>query len=183
MLTLKVGEQEWYDEDTNRFFDKYYCIVQLEHSLASVSKWESIHKIPFFGDKEQTEKERLSYIECMVVGEKPPEDFLLHLNESNIKDITKYVSEDQTATEFVEELPSKNKPGIKEKITSELIYYWMVAFSIPWEAQHWHLSRLFALIRIYGIKNAPPEKLTPEEKAIRYRDLNEKRKRELGTRG
>jgi hypothetical protein len=78
-------------------------------------------------------------------------------------------------------MPERRGPG--EVITSELIYYWIVSFNIPFECQYWHLNRLFSLIRICNIKNSKPKKVSRMELAQRNRELNAARKAKLGTSG
>jgi len=94
--------------------------------------------------------------------------------------INDYLQSKESATTFGS-MPERKGRG--ETITSELIYYWMTAFSIPWEAQYWHLNRLFALIRIANIKNSKPKRMSKSEIAARNRELNAQRRAQLGTRG
>ena len=75
------------------------------------------------------------------------------------------------------------RKGHGEIITSELIYYWMVAFTIPFECEYWHLNRLFALIRICNIKNSKPKKMSRSEIASRNRELNAVRRAQYNTSG
>jgi hypothetical protein len=116
----------------------------------------------------------------MIISPNPPEDAVDRLSINNFKEINEYIEAKQTATTFGD-MPGRKVRG--EVITSELIYYWMVAFSIPFVCETWHLNRLFALIRICNVKNAPPTKMSRGEMARRNRELNEKRKAELGTSG
>jgi len=180
VLTITVPGKEFYDEEKNKFFTVDDAVLELEHSLASLSKWESIHQKPFLGDDARTAEEVFSYIECMLLSPEIPPGVLSNLTQQNFDDINAYVQSMQTATTFGK-TPKATGPG--ETITSELIYYWMVAFKIPWEAQYWHLNRLFALIRVCNIKNQPPKKMSRQEQARQYRELNEKRRAQLGTRG
>ena len=180
MLYIDVVLQESFDGETSRFVSGKTYRLELEHSLVSLSKWESIHQKPFLGDDARTAEEVFSYIECMLLSPEIPPGVLSNLTQQNFDDINAYVQSMQTATTFGK-TPKATGPG--ETITSELIYYWMVAFKIPWEAQYWHLNRLFALIRVCNIKNQPPKKMSRQEQARQYRELNEKRRAQLGTRG
>lgn len=185
MLVITIDEQELYDENTETFIVVRPTTVKLEHSLISVSKWESIHEKPFIPshrDDVKTQAENVSYIECMVIGDISRE--ILSILVSNyISDIFDYISAPSTATKI------NKKPGGKqsrEYISSELIYYWMIAYSIPWEAQKWHFNRLLTLIEICNIKQQPPKKATTKSKADMARarhELNKRRREELGTRG
>jgi hypothetical protein len=115
----------------------------------------------------------------MLVGDFLHLDALMQLTMAQYDEIQAYIDDKQTATTFVE-TSSKNS---QEIITSELVYYWMISFAIPFECQYWHLNRLFALIRVCGTKNGKPKKMSAAEISQRNRDLNEQRKLQLGTKG
>lgn len=180
MLTITVGATDVYDEASGTFGAKGGIELQLEHSLVSLSKWESIHEKPFLGKDSKTPEEVISYVECMAIGEIPRGDIFHQLSEENVKEINEYIDRKMTATWFSDKTRS---PAVAEIITSELIYYWMTAFNIPWEAQHWHLNRLFTLIRVCNVKQEKPKKMSRAEIARRNRDLNAQRKAQLGTTG
>lgn len=179
MLKIVVGGNEAFDERSSEFVSQGGTAIELEHSLVSLSKWESKFEKPFLGKAEKTPGEILAYIEAMVLNE-VPEGILSELSEDNIDQINAYVDAKQTATWFRE---TPGAPQTSEVITSELIYYWLVAFEIPWEAQHWHLNRLFTLIRVCNMKQAKPKKMSRAEVAQRNRALNAQRKAQLGTKG
>lgn len=180
MLTITVGATESYDDEKQEFVSQGGEELQLEHSLVSLSKWEAIHEKPFLGDGSKTSEEILSYVECMTVGEIPRGEILQQLSPKNVEQINAYVDKKMTATWFSEIEP---KARNQEKVTAELVYYWMTVFNIPWEAQHWHLNRLFTLIRICNLKQQKPKSMSKAEVAQRNRELNAKRKAELKTKG
>lgn len=155
--------------------------VKLEHSLAALSKWESIYEKPFFAKEPKTEDETKNYLLQMVIGDEVPPDFLNRIRPTQISIVNGYINSKQTATWFTEQ-PGQNKPS-SEIPTSELIYYWMVSFKIPFEAENWHLNRLITLIKICGIKQAKPKKMGRHEQAAQMRRLNEQRRNALGTSG
>jgi hypothetical protein len=109
-----------------------------------------------------------------------PEKVWDHLSQKNIEEINAYIDAKMTATWF-SDVP--NAPKTTELITAELVYYWMFSFNIPMECQHWHLNRLFTLIKVCNLKNAKPKKMSPAEVAARNRRLNAERKAQLGTSG
>lgn len=179
MLTITVGATDVFDDDTDTFGKQGGVELQLEHSLVSLSKWEAIHEKPFLDKKEKTKEEVLSYIECMLLDENTPAEILENLSNETFLQINEYIERKMTATWFSEQGGGPNR----EIITSELVYYWMTAYQIPFECQHWHLNRLFTLIRICGLKQEKPKKMTPGEVARRNRELNAQRKAQLGTKG
>lgn len=180
MLTITVGATDVYDEESDTFGTQGGEELRLEHSLVSLSKWESIHEKPFLGVNDKTPDEILSYVECMVLDENPRGEIFHKLSEKNFQEINKYIDRKMTATWFSD---SPNAPQSREVITSELIYYWMTVFTIPFECQYWHLNRLFTLIRICNEKQAKPKKMSRAEIAQRNRELNAQRRAQLGTSG
>jgi hypothetical protein len=176
MLEIQVGMEEAYDEETETFIASSTFKVRLEHSLSSVSKWESIWEEPFLGKKEKTRKQTVSYVEMMILNDELPPGVFPKLISSHLEEIMRYVSADMTATKL---RVDPNSPTSREIITSELIYYWMIAMNIPVQFEHWHLNRLITLIRVINLKNNPKKRLSNAER----KQLNRQRLRELGTRG
>lgn len=180
MLTIQVKSEYW-DEQKEEFVYSKVTTLQLEHSLLSLSKWESKWRKPYLSQKNMTDEEILDYIKCMTITPNVSDEVYSRLSVENINSIAKYIESPMTATWF-----SDNEPKGKmnnEQITSELIYYWMVALQIPFECQKWHLNRLLTLIRVCNIKNQPPKKMSQSEIARRNRALNEARKKTMNTRG
>ena len=181
MLTIKVPiSPEGWDDVNQEFIEPKTQILQLEHSLVSLSKWESKWKVPFYSKKEMTAEETLDYIKCMTLTKNVDQDVYDHLTRENIDEIMKYIGDPMTATTFSNE---DNKANNREIITSELIYYWMIASNIPFECQKWHLNRLITLIRVCGIKNAPPKKRSRREIMSRNAALNAARRKQYNTKG
>lgn len=180
MLTITVGATEFFNEEAGAFEFHGGTELQLEHSLVSLSKWEAIHEVPFLGEQRKTPEQVASYIECMLLTENPPGNFLQQLSEENVKAVNAYIDRKMTATWFSEIQPQTRN---QEIITAELIYYWMTVFHIPFECENWHLNRLFTLIRICSLKQEKPKKMSRAEIARRNRELNEQRKKQLGTNG
>jgi hypothetical protein len=116
----------------------------------------------------------------MVLTKDFPPDIFSRLSDKNLSEVNDYIENKMTATWF-SEIPSG--PKSSEIITSELIYYWLTVFSIPFDCETWHLNRLFTLIRVCNLKNAKPKQMSRSEIAARNRELNAQRKAQLGTRG
>lgn len=182
MLQLKVSSDELWDESISEFIPAKTVVIQLEHSLVSLQKWESKWHKAFFSKGSLTEEETLDYVKCMTLTENVSDETyeLISKSPSNMQEIMSYIDNPMSAT-VIADTGKKTLNG--EKITAELIYYWMISLNMPAEYSHWHLNQLITLIRVCNIKNTPPKKLSPKEIAQRNRELNEKRKKELNTKG
>lgn len=181
MLTIHVPmADEVFDERTQEFVVPTTFTLELEHSLASLSKWESFFEKPFLGDKEKTTEETFWYIQAMTLTPNVPPEVYANLSNENIGEINRYISAKMTATWFRED---PNKPAGRDVITAEVIYYWMVSLNIPFECEKWHLNRLFTLVRVINQKNAPQKKINRQEAARRQRELNAQRRLQSGSRG
>lgn len=181
MLKIIVPGVEVFDNAAQEFRTQGDFILELEHSLVSLSKWESKYERPFLNKEDKSTEEVVGYVRAMTLTPEVPEDVFLKLSEDNFGQINQYIDAKMTATQIYE---MHEAPKTKQEIvTAELIYYWMVSFQIPFECQHWHLNRLFTLIRLCSVKAEKPKKMSKGEIARRNRELNAKRKAKLGTTG
>lgn len=179
MLKITIPGREMFNEKTQEFFHTKEYTLQLEHSLVSVSKWESKWNKPFLGKQSKTIEETIDYIRCMTITQNISPDVYNNLTQENIDEINKYIDAPMTATTF-----SNNKGKINnEVITSELIYYWMTALNVPMEAQKWHLNRLLTLIRVCNVKSQPGKKMSKRELMQRNASLNAARRAKLNSKG
>lgn len=180
MLRLIIEGDESFDDETQTFNKVDDVVIELEHSLISLSKWESKYQVPFLSSDEKTPEEIFGYLQAMIIIPDIDPNIIYKCSQANVIDIQEYIDSSQSATTFGS-MPNRQGPG--ETITSELIYYWMVTFNIPFECESWHLNRLFSLIRICNIKNSDSPNMSRNEIAQRNQDLNAQRKAELKTTG
>ena len=180
MLQITIPGIELWDESREIFTQTKEQTLQLEHSLVSLSKWESKWGKAFLSKQEKTYEETIDYIKCMTITQNVDPNVYNHLSKSIIDKITEYIEAPMTATYFSKEQSGGNS---REQVTSELIYYWMIALNIPFECQKWHLNRLLTLIRVCNIKNQPPKKMSKRAIMSRNAALNAARRKQLNTRG
>lgn len=180
MLKITVPAGEMFDEKTQEFLTVKEQTLQLEHSLVSLSKWEEKFHKPFLSSDSKTEEETLYYVKCMTINPNVNPDVYRFLSRNNIEEINAYIENPMTATTFRED---KKGGSNREIITSELVYYWMIALNIPFECQKWHLNRLLTLIRVCNIKNQPAKKRSREEINAERRALNEQRRQAMNSKG
>lgn len=182
MLTLIVPPSERFNELTNEFLYTKETKIQLEHSLVSLSKWESRWHKPFLASKNKTksQEEIIDYIRCMTVTQNVDPNVYYNLSKENYDKIQTYIDDPMTATTFNE--IQKGRPST-EVITSELIYYWMIAYNVPVEFEKWHLNRLLTLIKVCSIKNTPPKKMSKREIMNRNAALNASRRKAHNSKG
>lgn len=180
MLTIEVpiGAESW-DEDRQKFVTPSFTI-ELEHSLASLSKWEAKFEKPFLSKQEKSPEEIFAYIKLMTLTPVVPPEIFLRLSEDNVKAINDYINAPMTATTFRVDGPQRPTQEIH---TAEVIYYWMFSAGIPIECENWHLNRLFTLIKVFSAKNSPQKKMSKAEAMRQQRDLNAKRRAETGSSG
>ena len=173
MLQIIVPDTELYDERTDEFIQVKGCTLQLEHSLISISKWESKWCKPFLGQEDKTEEETLDYIRCMTVS--PHVDPIVYraISNVNLLKIREYINAPMTATWFNDR---EGRAPSRKIITSEVVYYWMIAQNIPFECEKWHFNRLMTLIRVCNEKNKPPKKMGKKQGAAYQRTLNAQRR-------
>ena len=181
MLRLDIPlTAEGWDEARQEFVKPEVKTLQLEHSLVSLSKWESKWCKPFLSKDEKTAEETIDYIKCMTITQNVDPDVYNHLTPENIIAVNKYIEAPMTATTFGEDKSAKTN---REIITAEIIYYWMIAQNIPMKCEKWHLNRLLALVRVCNIKNAPPQKHSKGDIMRRNAALNEARRKQFNSRG
>lgn len=177
MLEIDVYMDERYDEKNEKFVPTNPYRVSLEHSLVTLSKWESFWEIPFLTDKDKTPEQTISYVKMMILDDEIPPEVFQRLVENHIPEINAYISKKHTAS-TVPDVPGS--AGNAETKTAELIYYWMIQLGIPVKFEHWHLNRLLMLIRVVNFKNDPKAgKMSQKDR----RALNKARQKQYNTKG
>lgn len=181
MLTITIPKNELWDGIAQEFITiKKDTTIRLEHSLVSLSKWESKYCKPFLTNSEKTVEETLDYIRFMTITQNVDPVIYRGLTNKNLTDINNYLVAPMTATTFSNlQRPKRSS----EFITSELIYYWMITLNIPFECEKWHLNRLFTLIRVCSEKNQPPQKRSQADILKEYDRINKMNRARFGTKG
>lgn len=182
MLQLDVILSESYDEAKEEFVTDTWTL-KLEHSLVSLSKWEAKYEKPFLAPEEKNEEQVVDYVRMMDLGEQTPPEVFHKLTSQHFFQINDYINAKMTATWFAEK-PNRKKNT--QTVTSELIYYWITSYEIPWSVENWHLGRLFTLIKVFQEERSTdkkPKRNSTESLAAERRRINEERKREMGTSG
>lgn len=180
MVTIIIPKGSSFDDTTQEFVPFRDIVLQLEHSLVSISKWESKWHKPFLSKTPKTTEESIDYIRCMTTTSNVDPIVYDYITNDNIIAVSEYVDNPMTATIFGKEHKHEINRDI---ITSEIIYYWMVALQIPFQCEKWHLNRLLTLINVCNIKNQPAKKSSTKDIMSRNAMLNEQRRKELNTKG
>lgn len=180
MLRITVPGVESFDDAKQEFVSAESVTLELEHSLASLSVWESKWEVAFLGPTPKSTEQTLDYVRCMTLTVDVSPEVYSRLSNENIEAINEYINAKKSATTFHDVGPKRQN---SEFITSELIYYWLVALNIPFETQYWHLNRLLTLVKVVNLKSQPAKKMGRAEAAAQRRMLNEQRQRQFGTTG
>lgn len=181
MLQITIRPFELFDEGKQEFISyKKAQVLQLEHSLISISKWEQKWHKAFLSKNDKTYEETIYYIHCMTLTQNVDPISYYFISDDDMNRINEYISDSMTATFFMED---KKPVRSSEIVTSELIYYWMIALGIPFECQKWHLNRLLTLIKVCQIKNGPPKKRSKRDIMAQNAALNAARRKRLNTKG
>jgi hypothetical protein len=180
MLTLIIPKNdELFDEEKQEFITRKEKSLTLEHSLVSISKWESRWMIPFLSNTPKTEEQALDYTRCMIVTKNIDPDIIHQLSNDDLIKIKDYIKSTMSATTVKKNTGKVNK----DVVTSEILYYQMVAHNIPFECERWHLNRLLMLITVCNEKNAPAKKSSKHDTATRNKSINSARRKSMGTKG
>lgn len=179
MLEITIPDTEVFDEIRNEFVYVREQTLRLEHSLVSLSKWESKWHKPFLTKQDKTLEETIDYIRCMTVTHNVDPTVYMRLTDENVEQVNAYIEDPATGHYIYED---KKQKGSSETVTSELIYYWLISLNIPFECQKWHLNKLLTLIKVCSMKNNP-KKMSKKEIMERNAALNAQRRAKYNTKG
>lgn len=179
-ITIKVPDREFFDQANNRFLTIKGRSLTFEHSLLSITKWESKWHKPYLSKTEKTREEAIDYLRCMCLDKIDDLNIFMAIDADAMKEISLYIEDPMTATTFRED----NKRQSHEIITNEIVYYWMTELNIPFDpCQKWHFNRLMTLIRVASIKKQPPKKMGKKEWAAQRSAINAQRRAKYGSKG
>lgn len=181
MLSITIPATELWDETQEAFVSVKEQTLRLEHSLVSLSKWESKHRKSFISNKDKTAEEVLDYVKCMTITQNVDPIVYSCLTRANVDEINEYIALPMTAVYFPDDPNGGRTSG--DKVTAELIYYWMIAQNIPFECEKWHLNKLIALIRVCSMKNSGGQSMSKSDIYSRNRTLNAARRKKHNTKG
>lgn len=179
MLEITIPQQEFFNNETQMFVYTPEQTIRLEHSLVSISKWESKYHKSFLNSSDKTNAELIDYIRCMCITQNVDDDLFNNLSEENLRDVTAYINDPMTATT----INNRHQTRSREIVTSELIYYWMISLNIPFECQKWHINRLLTLISVCSEKNNPKKKMGTNAILNENAALNAKRRAAMKSKG
>ena len=172
-LKIFIPEQDLWDDSRGEFIPIKEHKLTLEHSLVSLTKWESKWCKPFLSPEEKTQEEIKDYVRCMIMDEDVEDEIIYAFTPTDLKQVETYIAKDQTATTFPEEKKS-NEPKSNELMTSELIYYYLGQMQcLSPTIENWHLSRILTLIRVASFKNKGEQKLNKKEALAQCEDIRE----------
>lgn len=181
MITIKIPEREFFNQDRNEFVYIKEQKITMEHSLRSVAKWESKWHRPFLSKTDKkTDEELIDYLRCMTLTKNVDPNAYYAIPQDEMNRISSYMEDPMTATTIKEDSRAKSNRSI---VTAEILYYDMTALNIPFECDKWHLNRLLILIEVCSEKNKPKKKIPKRDLMNRNRSLNAARRKKLGSSG
>lgn len=179
MIYIHVPKKEIWNEEKEEFVYINEQTLAMEHSLLSISKWEEKHKKVFLSEDKKTTEEYIDYYKCMCINKVQDEVFTA-LSPKDYKRINDYIADPMIPFKLKE---PKQKEGASKKVgdpmAAIMIYYYMAVAQIPFSCEKWHINKLLALLKIYGIKNSTPEKMSGSARHA----LNKQRRAALNSKG
>lgn len=153
-------------------------VLQFEHSLFSLSKWEAKHQKPWFASAVKGHEELIDYFGYMLLTPGYKHDIVLRMSPAQHEELTKYISDPQTASSVPSDGPGRG--GMQEMVTTELVYAWMTMLKINWEAQHWHYNRLMMVVSMVNFKQQPEKKQDKRKLYDKWREIQAQNREKFG---
>lgn len=178
MLTLDLGEIEKWNTDKQEFYYEHGGIVRFEYTLKAVYEWEARWKKPFLKG-EASYFQMLDFYKLMAL-----DDFdVKFLNEDNVRVISEYIKDTNTATIFTD-IGNSGPKNTNNKIhTSEEIYAMMFSAGIDLDFENRNLNRLLTILKIISVQNEPPKKMSKNDVLKQNTNLNRERKAQMQSKG
>jgi hypothetical protein len=151
-------------------------VLQFEHSLLSLSKWEEKFNKAFLGRDQKTNEEMLDYYRMMLLSPEDSGDLVYTLSPTDYDTITKYINSTPGPTSPPP--PDPDAPRhTGELVTADIIYMRMTLLRIPWQpAETWHVNRLMLQIALVADAQKPPKKESKTGLLQKWSDMNERNK-------
>lgn len=178
-IKIKIPQQEFFNEETNEFITVDGTTLTLEHSLVSISKWESKWHKHFLNNKDKTEEEIFDYLRCMTITQNVNPEIYKYIPIDEIEKVKTYIEDPMTATR----IKHNDKSGRGKILTAEVIYFYMFSYNIPIDLEKWHLNRLLTLIDVFNEENKPKKKKSPQQTISEYAALNAARRARFNSAG
>jgi hypothetical protein len=178
MLEIMIPANELFIESTQSFVTIHETTIRLEHSLVAISKWESKWHKPFLDKNDKTNDELIDYIRCMCITQNVASETFYALTKQNMADVSSYINDPMTATT----IKHTGRVG-RDIVTSEIIYYWMVTYNIPFECQKWHINRLLTLIDVCNAKSQPSKTMNKKSIMASNAAINAERRARMHSKG
>ena len=157
ILEGRPEKEEW-DEEKEEFIKIPAIkggVLKLEHSLLSISKWESIWHKPFLSEAGKTEAETISYIRCMTISQDVDPNLYNLIGNKEIDEVNEYIADPMTATWFSEDKKNGKSGGKPQITTNEIVYDWLIYYGMdPSFFEKWHFNHLMTLLRVRELKEA-----------------------------
>nr|DAR66505.1 MAG TPA: hypothetical protein [Caudoviricetes sp.] len=171
MLVIDTPDREFYNEETNEFIIKRGQTLHFEHSLNTLTEWESIYRKPFLTREEKTAGELFDYFILMCEEDIGYSD----LTDDVVMQLAAYLDDRPTATTI------KNSDDRHQSMimTSEVIYAYMANARVPFECDKWNLHRLLTLLGVIGELNSPKKKMSESKTLDEYDRINRQRQDQI----